>query len=115
LSSPADFYINKVGFSTLTYCPVFGVHYKLCKRHNVVPLEFNGREDSLFQAYSLDNQKFMEYVEYHESYSDIPVDLIVAAWRKTYGEERVNSWIAAFESGKSTRLRDFNREDVVRN
>jgi transglutaminase-like putative cysteine protease len=86
---------------------------ELCKRHNVPPLEFNGREDSLFQAYSLDNQKFMEYVEYHESYSDIPVDLIVAAWRKTYGEERVNTWIAAFESGKSASLGKFNQEEVV--
>jgi hypothetical protein len=55
----------------------------------------------------------MEYVEYYGSYSDIPVALIVAAWRKTYGEERVNSWIVAFESGKSTRFSDFNQEDVV--
>jgi hypothetical protein len=29
LSSPADFYFNKVGFSTLTLCPVFGVHYNM--------------------------------------------------------------------------------------
>jgi hypothetical protein len=56
----------------------------------------------------------MEYVEYYGSYSDIPVALIVAAWRKTYGEARVNSWIAAFESGKSTRFPDFNQEDVVK-
>src|SRR5271157_3345965 len=87
---------------------------ELCKRHNVPPLEFNGREDSLFQAYSLDNQQFMEYMEYYGSYSDVPVALIVAAWRKTYGEERVNSWIAAFESGKSTRFPGFDQEDVVR-
>lgn len=87
---------------------------ELCKRHNVPPLEFNGREDSLFQAYSLDNQKFMEYVEYHDSYPDIPVDLIVAAWRETYGEDRVNSWIAAFESGMNTRLGRFNEEDVIK-
>ena len=86
---------------------------ELCRRHNVSPLEFNGREDSLFHAYSLDNRKFMEYIEYHESYADIPVELIVAAWKKAYGEDRVNSWIAAFESGKSNGLGKFNQEDVV--
>jgi transglutaminase-like putative cysteine protease len=91
--------------------PAFNI--ELCKRHNVPPLEFNGREDSLFHAYSLDNKKFMEYVEYYGSYSDVPVELIVAGWRKTYGEERVDSWIAAFESGKSNRFPNFNQEDVV--
>jgi hypothetical protein len=29
LSAPAGFYINKVGFSTLSLCPVFGVHYRI--------------------------------------------------------------------------------------
>ncbi|MBI5252445.1 MAG: transglutaminase domain-containing protein [Desulfomonile tiedjei] len=79
--------------------PAFNI--ELCKKHNVPPLEFNGREDSLFHPYSLDNKKFMEYVEYYGIYSDIPVALIVAGWRKTYGEARVDSWIAALESGKS--------------
>src|SRR5512139_989449 len=35
----------------------------LCIKHKVLPLEFNGREDSLFQAYNTDHQKFMEYVK----------------------------------------------------
>ncbi|OGP65660.1 MAG: transglutaminase, partial [Deltaproteobacteria bacterium RBG_13_53_10] len=37
---------------------------ELCLRHGVPPLEFNGREDSLFQPYNLKNQKFMEYLEF---------------------------------------------------
>jgi transglutaminase-like putative cysteine protease len=91
--------------------PAFNI--ELCKKHNVPPLDFNGREDSLFHGYSLDNKRFMEYVEYYGSYSDIPVALIVAGWKKTYGEERVDRWIAAFESGKSARP-DFCREDVLK-
>ncbi len=91
--------------------PAFNI--ELCEKHNVPPLEFNGREDSLFHPYSFDNEKFMEYVEYYGSYSDIPVELIVAGWRKTYGQERVDSWIAALESGKSARP-DFNQEDALK-
>lgn len=84
----------------------------LCKRHHVPPLEFNGREDSLFQAYNLENQKFMEYVNFYGVYVDIPVDEIVAGWKKFYGEERVNRWIKRFGKGGNRSLSDFEAEDV---
>ena len=78
------------------------------------PLEFNGREDSLFQAYNLENQKFMEYVEFSGIYADIPVDQIVAGWRKVYGDDRVESWIKMFAEGSGHSLPDFEREDVLK-
>jgi transglutaminase-like putative cysteine protease len=87
---------------------------ELCWRHNVPPLEFNGREDSLFQAYNLENQKFMEYVEFSGIYSDIPVDQIVAGWRKVYGDDRVESWIKMFEEGSGRSLPNFESEDVLK-
>jgi transglutaminase-like putative cysteine protease len=86
---------------------------ELCHRHRVPPLEFNGREDSIFQAYNLDNQKFMEYVEYLGTASDIPVELILSSWKKTYGEDRVNGWIAALEAQTGVSERDFDTEDPV--
>jgi hypothetical protein len=86
---------------------------ELCRRHKVPPLEFNGREDSLFQAYNLENQKFMEYLEFSGIYADIPLDHILAGWRKTYGDDRVESWIKMFEKGGGPSLRDFDREDVL--
>jgi len=87
---------------------------ELCERHKVVPLEFNGREDSIFQAYNLEKKKFMEYVEFHGAYADIPIDAILESWNKTYGEERVRNWIATFEKlgGKATR--DFDKEEVLK-
>ena len=84
----------------------------LCKRHNVPPLEFNGREDSLFQPYNLDNQKFMEYVKFYGIDADVPVDQIVAAWEKAYGEERVKGWIKSFEERGDRSLSGFEKEDV---
>ena len=77
------------------------------------PLEFNGREDSIFQAYNLSNQKFMEYVAFDRIVADIPVDHIVEAWREVYGEKRVNAWIRWFEETGKQSLRDFEREEIL--
>jgi transglutaminase-like putative cysteine protease len=85
----------------------------LCIRHKVLPLEFNGREDSLFQAYNMDNQKFMEYVKFYGIFADVPVDDIVAGWKKAYGEERVQAWIRRFEEEGDQSLSDFEKEDVL--
>lgn len=87
---------------------------ELCLRHQVVPLEFNGREDSLFQPYNLENQRFMEYIAIEGTFADIPVDHILTGWKKTYGEERVNRWIRKFEEEGAGSLSDFESEEVLR-
>lgn len=84
----------------------------LCERHHVPPLEFNGREDSLFQPYNLKNQKFMEYIAFHGVYADVPVQQIVLGWKKAYGEERVNRWIKLFEEKEGESLSQFEKEEV---
>jgi transglutaminase-like putative cysteine protease len=85
---------------------------ELCIRHKVLPLEFDGREDSVFQPYNSENRKYMEYVEHHGEYADIPVNEIVAAWKKVYGEERVNRWIETYEKA-GTSTRNFYKEEVL--
>jgi transglutaminase-like putative cysteine protease len=87
---------------------------ELCERHGVPPLEFNGREDSLFQSYNLENQKFMEYVEFHGVYADIPVPAIVEAWEKAYGKDLIANWIRMFEERKGRSLPEFEREEVLK-
>jgi transglutaminase-like putative cysteine protease len=59
---------------------------ELCWRHGVAPLEFNGREDALFQPFNSRNEKFMEYLEYTGTYADIPVSAIVEGWEEAYGK-----------------------------
>jgi transglutaminase-like putative cysteine protease len=86
---------------------------ELCARHQVPPLEFNGREDSLFQPYNLYNEKYMDYVEYNGSYDDIPVAVILEAWKQAYGEQRVQNWITTMETGEDVRKRDFASEDIL--
>lgn len=86
----------------------------LCRRHGVTPLAFNGREDSIFQPYNEDNRQFMEYVADHGVYWDVPVDALLGEWRRVYGRERVDRWIAELERTGGRSLRDFARESVFR-
>jgi len=86
---------------------------ELCERHGVAPLEFNGREDSIFQPYNVENRRFMEYLRFYGSYADIPVDEIVAAFKETYGQERVRGWIESFEKYGNVRQGRFDTEDVT--
>ncbi|MBW2012378.1 MAG: hypothetical protein JRF31_01890 [Deltaproteobacteria bacterium] len=45
----------------------------------------------------MDKKEFMEYLEFHGTFSDIPVDIILAAWEKAYGKDRVRKWIDDLE------------------
>jgi transglutaminase-like putative cysteine protease len=85
---------------------------ELCERHQVSPLEFNGREDSLFQLYNKEDRQFMVYLEFLGIYADVPVAEIVAAFRQAYGEERVDQWIRLSMERKGESVADFEREEV---
>jgi len=91
--------------------PAFNI--ELCQRHQVAPLEFNGREDSVFHAFNSQQKPFMEYVGEHGSYVDIPVAAILAAWRQAYGKQRVESWIRELERAKGTSDHDFFEEEII--
>ena len=83
---------------------------ELCERHHVDPLEFNGREDALFQAYNRENNRYMEYIEDLGIYDDVPVEQIVKAWEEEYGTDRVQQWIRAFEQTQGESGRNFYGE-----
>lgn len=87
---------------------------ELCLRHDVAPLEFDGYRDCLFQEYDRQNRRYMEYLEYHGTFADVPLKRILKAWDKTYGRERVRKWIKAFEKADGDRLADFDQEEVVK-
>jgi len=91
--------------------PAFNI--ELCKKHKVIPLEFNGREDSIFHPYNAEKKQFMEYVDDHGTFADIPVDEIFVGWEKIYGQARVRHWIEGYEQSGSKAGGDFDREDIV--
>lgn len=86
---------------------------ELCKKAKVTPLEFDGRNDSVFQPYNEEKKLFMEYIHDHGTFADIPVDRIVDAWKAVYGEERVKQWIANFEKSGKKLERNFISEDFI--
>lgn len=85
---------------------------ELCARHGVAPLEFDGRNDSLFQPYNAENRKFMEYVEDLGNHADVPVARILDAWKKAYGKEFFAKSKKLFIERGDASLSDFEKEDI---
>lgn len=56
----------------------------LCRRVGLAPLDFNGREDSLFQPYDRAGHRRMEYVRDRGTYGDVPFEMILSAFREAY-------------------------------
>jgi len=56
----------------------------LCTRFRVKPLEFDGREDSIFHPFDEDNRRHMEYLRNRGVYADVPVEAIQQAFREAY-------------------------------
>ncbi len=75
----------------------------LCDRFGVAPLEFDGREDSLFHPFDTAGRRHMEYVHDHGAFEDVPYGAIMAAWRKTYAP-------AVVASGFDVRGANFHAE-----
>jgi transglutaminase-like putative cysteine protease len=62
--------------------PVFD--RRLCERFGVPPLPFDGRHDSLFQAYDPSGRRHMEYVRHREPSADVPVEAIIETFTRHY-------------------------------
>jgi transglutaminase-like putative cysteine protease len=56
----------------------------LCEKFRVKPLEFDGRNDSIFHPFDADERRHMEYLRYRGSYFDVPAQEIRAAFREYY-------------------------------
>ena len=81
----------------------------LCERFGVLPLEFDGREDSVFQPYDRAGRRHMEYVRERGVEADVPVADIVATFEREYPR-----LVAAGESAATTRFRDEAAQTVTR-
>lgn len=53
----------------------------LCERFGVLPLEFDGRSDSIFHPFDRFDRKHMDYVRERGTYADVPFDDIIATMR----------------------------------
>ncbi len=76
--------------------PAFNI--EMCRRFDVVPLEFDGRHDSIMQPYDARDRRHMEYVRDRGIFDDLPYDEAVADWRAACPR-----LIAAAEAGELSR------------
>jgi len=78
--------------------PAFNV--ELCEKFRLRPLEFDGREDSIYHPYDLEGRRHMEYLHDRGEYEDVPFDAMLETFRTHYGDSTQR---AAFAG-------DFDRE-----
>jgi transglutaminase-like putative cysteine protease len=57
---------------------------ELCDHLGVVPLEFDGGNDSIFQAYDKAGEHFMEYLHHYGSFHDMPHDMFIMEMQRYY-------------------------------
>ena len=57
---------------------------ELCTRFGLKPLEFDGREDSIYHPFDLSGNRHMEYVAFRGTYADVPAAAIRADFATYY-------------------------------
>jgi transglutaminase-like putative cysteine protease len=62
--------------------PAFNI--ELCTRFGVLPTEFDGRSNAIFQPYDAHDRRHMEYVKDHGMWSEFPYDKVEADFRAFY-------------------------------
>lgn len=67
------------------------------EKHNIAPVDFDGHSNAVFPSHDLNGNLYVEYLTYHGTSADLPLDDIMAGWHKIYGEERVKRWKGLFE------------------
>jgi transglutaminase-like putative cysteine protease len=72
----------RLGGKWVKATPAFNL--ALCQRFRVKPLEFDGRQDSIFHPFDEDERRHMEYLRERGVYADVPVDEIQRAFREAY-------------------------------
>ena len=74
-----DAYIND---KWLKLSPAFNA--SMCALFNVAPLDFDGENDAVLQAYNKEGNLFMEYLEDYGHFEDVPVAFMVKNAREHY-------------------------------
>ncbi|MCI2808959.1 transglutaminase-like domain-containing protein [Eoetvoesiella caeni] len=62
--------------------PAFNI--ELCERFGLLPLEFDGLADSIYHPYDKAGNRHMEYVRQRGSFNDVPLEAMVADFKKYY-------------------------------
>ena len=56
----------------------------LCKNFGVSPLDFDGKNNSIFQPFDNSGEKYMEYIKEYGTFADLPYSLMTTAFHEAY-------------------------------
>jgi transglutaminase-like putative cysteine protease len=56
----------------------------LCERFKVHPLEFDGKDDSIFHPFDAEGRRHMEYLRDHGHFADLPFERVMKAFKEYY-------------------------------
>lgn len=72
-------YLNKAWVKAT---PAFNL--SLCEKFRLAPLEFDGKQDSIYHPFDLEGNRHMEYLRLRGEYSDLPLDALLETFEKHY-------------------------------
>jgi transglutaminase-like putative cysteine protease len=81
---------------------------ELCEKFGLLPLEFNGREDSLYHPFDREGKRHMEYVRDRGEFPDVPLADMRATFEEHYARQRPVAWEGLLAGGDGDA--DFDRE-----
>lgn len=68
--------------------PAFNL--SLCERFGLLPLEFNGRDDSIYHPFDKTGQRHMEYVNQRGSFDEMPLEQMSADFQRLYPPQLID-------------------------
>jgi transglutaminase-like putative cysteine protease len=85
--------------------PAFNV--ELCEKFRLLPLEFDGVNDSLYHSFDAEGNRHMEYVSHRGAYADLPLEEIIKTFEEKYPliERRSAPTGASFDEDVDTESR----------
>jgi transglutaminase-like putative cysteine protease len=83
--------------------PAFNI--ELCERFGLHPLEFDGVSDSIYHPFDRAGNKHMEYVAQRGAFLDMPLEQIVADFRKVYP-----GWLPDAQTAIQLKSADFEAD-----
>ncbi len=86
--------------------PAFNV--ELCDRFGLLPLEFDGRTDSIYHPFDKSGNRHMEYLQERGSFVEVPLAQLLADFRAAYP-----GWLQGSETASALQSADF-LQDVAR-
>jgi len=57
---------------------------ELCEKFGLLPLEWDGRSDSLYHPFDREGRRHMEYVRERGEFADVPLERMRETWRREY-------------------------------